>query len=297
MALKRRSLAITAFLVIVAGTLAAPTAVARDGAPRLPGGARDITETANGQRLIREARARYAARGFEARELRVVRDETGVLIVPRDTRFDTYGTTLEDGREVEALAPITQDDPAWVTASSSEEAQVTALASPTWKFVSNNCYTKVDSPWAVLDHCYYKYKLANDGSSTYDWYALNRFGTASSNSPWVVDLARIRAYRFSGSSQKWADWSPRSDWYGGSCSTVSIGISTPVGGISQSFQRCPDQVTFKKSSSTSQPDYTQTWFGMGTRGNREVNFEIAVRVAQGGTATFSIPAEIRGSAY
>ena len=41
----------------------------------------------------------------------------------------------------------------------------------------------------------------------------------------------------------------------------------------------------------SQPDYTQTWFGLGTRGNREVNFEIAVRVAQGGTASFAMPAD------
>ena len=36
---------------------------------------------------------------------------------------------------------------------------------------------------------------------------------------------------------------------------------------------------------------------MGTRGTRQVNFEIAVRVAQGGSASFAIPAEVRGSAY
>ena len=113
----------------------------------------------------------------------------------------------------------------------------------------------------------------------------------------MLDQAKIRAYRSGGSSQKWADWTPRSNWSGGSCSTASIGISTPVGGLSQSFDRCPEQVTFTKSVVGTQPDYTQTWFGLGTRGNREVNFEIAVRVAQGGTASFAMPAEVHGSPY
>jgi len=149
----------------------------------------------------------------------------------------------------------------------------------------------------VVDHCYYKYKLGNDGNASYDWYALHRYGTAYNNSPWVLDQAKIRAYRSGGSSQSWADWNPRANWYGGNCSTTSVSISTPIGGLSQSFERCPEQVTFSKTSPGTQPDYTQTWFGLGTRGNREVNFEIAVRVAQGGTASFAIPASVVGSAY
>jgi len=146
----------------------------------------------------------------------------------------------------------------------------------------------------ALDHLP---KLANDGNASYDWYALHRYGTAYNNSPWVLDQAKIRAYRSGGSSQSWADWNPRANWYGGNCSTTSVSISTPIGGLSQSFERCPEQVTFSKTSPGTQPDYTQTWFGLGTRGNREVNFEIAVRVAQGGTASFAIPASVVGSAY
>ena len=56
-------------------------------------------------------------------------------------------------------------------------------------------------------------------------------------------------------------------------------------------------MTFSKSTVGAQPDYTQTWFGLGTRGNREVNFEIAVRVTQGGSASFAMPADVNGSAY
>ena len=299
MVIARRSRAAVVLSLLVSGVVlssSAASAGAPDRRPALPMGATDITQTAKGQKLVREAKARYAERGHKAGELRAVKDATGLVIAPVDTTFDTYTATLEDGSQVEALAPLTADDPAWVHEESAV-AETSALAAPAWKFVSNNCFTFLDSPWAVLDHCYYKYKLANDGSSSYDWYALHRYGTASRNSPWVLDLARIRAYRSGGSSQKWADWTPRSNWSGGGCSTTSIGISTPIGGISRSFERCPEEVTFTKSTSGTQPDYTQTWFGLGTRGNREVNFEIAVRVAQGGSANFAMPADVNGSAY
>jgi hypothetical protein len=274
----------------------AASAGSPDHRPALPEGVTDITDTATGRKLIREATARYAERGQKAGELRAVRDATGIVIAPLDTTFDTYTATLEDGSRVTALAPLTAEDPAW-DRHEAAAAEAAALAAPTWTFVTNRCFSQISDTWAVLDHCYYKYKLANDGSSSYDWYALQRYGTARRNSPWVLDRARLRAYRSGGSSQSWADWNPRVDWYGGSCSTTTIGISTPVGGISKSFERCPDQVTFSKSANGTQPDYTQTWFGLGTRGNRELNFEIAVRVAQGGTASFAMPATVEGSPY
>jgi hypothetical protein len=264
--------------------------------PVLPRGAIDITDTAKGQRLISEANARYAERGHAAGELRAVTDATGVVIAPLDTTFTTYTVTLEDGTEATALAPLTVDDPAGPGDVAAAE-QVAALAAPSWSVVGNGCFSRIGDTWSILDHCYYKFKLANDGNSTYDWYALRRFGTARNNSPWVLDQVKIRAYRSGGSSQTWADWTPRSNWHGGSCSTTTLSIGSPVGGLSQSFERCPDQVTFSKSANGTQPDYTQTWFGLGTRGNREVEFEIAVRVKQGGTASFAMPAEVHGSPY
>jgi hypothetical protein len=274
----------------------AASAGAPDRRPPLPKGATDITDSAKGQKLVREAKERYAERGHEAGELRAVEDATGILVAPIDTSFTTYTATLEDGSEVTALAPLTADDPA-PDVDVEAVSDVAALAAPAWSVVGNNCFSQIGDTWSVLDHCYYKFKLANDGNSSYDWYALRRYGTARNNSPWVLDQAKIRAYRSGGSAQSWADWTPRSNWYGGSCSTTSIGISTPIGGLSQSLERCPDQVTFAKSANGTQPDYTQTWFGLGTRDNREVEFEIAVRVKQGGTASFSMPAAVHGSPY
>ena len=299
MVFARRSRAALVLTLLVSGVVlssSAASAGAPDRRTPLPRGATDITDSAKAQKLIREAKERYAEQGHKAGELRAVEDATGVLIAPIDTKFTTYTATLEDGSEVMALAPLTADDPASVV-DVDAVSEAVALAAPAWSVVGNNCFSQIGDTWSVLDHCYYKFKLANDGNSSYDWYALRRYGTARNNSPWVLDQAKIRAYRSGGSSQSWADWTPRNNWYGGACSTTSIGVSTPIGGISQSFERCPDQVTFAKSANGTQPDYTQTWFGLGTRDNREVEFEIAVRVKQGGTASFSMPAEVHGSPY
>jgi hypothetical protein len=294
MVLTRRSRFALVLCLLVTGVVlmsSAASAGASDRRPALPKGASDISDTAKGQKLIKEAKARYEKRDHKTGELRAVKDATGILIVPIDTTFTTYTATLEDGTEVSALAPLTADDP---TPASQELA---AVAAPSWSVIGNNCFRQISDTWAVLDHCYYKYKLANDGNSSYDWYALRRFGTARNNSPWVLDEAKIRAYRSGGSSQAWADWAPRSNWSGGSCSTASLSISSPVGGLSASFERCPERVSFSKSANGSQPDYTQTWFGLGTRDNRELEFEIAVRVVQGGSASFAMPAQVHGSPY
>ena len=289
--------ATVALSLLVGGAVLAPgVATARDSVAVLPKGASDVTETAKGKQLIKEARERFERQGHKAGELRAIKDGSGVLIVPKDSRLVEYDRIVKDGKDLPLLAPLTADDPASVT----EDAAVGELAvtaAPSWKWVGNHCFSQTSDVFAVLDHCYTKYKLANDGSSTSDWYALHRFGTAHNNSPWVLDQARIRAYRYGGSSQAWADWSPKSNWSGGSCSTTSVGITTPVGGLSYSFDRCPEKITFTKSANGTQPDYTQTWFGMGTRGNREVRFEIAVRVAQNGTATWTLPAQVIGGPY
>ena len=293
----RMAPAAVALSMLIAGTVPAPgVAIGQDTTYALPKGASDITGTAKGRQLIREAKERFERRGHKADELRAVRDGSGILLVPKQSRLVVYGRTVKNGKDMPLLAPLTADDPASVTESSGA-IEVSQVAGPTWSFVGNHCFTQISDTWATLDHCYYKYKLANDGSGSYDWYALNRYGTASNNSPWVLDEAKIRAYRYSGSSQTWADWTPRSNWSAGSCSTVSISISSPVGGLSKSFERCPEKVTFTKSANGSQPDYTQMWSGRRTRGNRELNFEIAVRVKQGGTATWTLPASVNGGPY
>jgi hypothetical protein len=140
------------------------------------------------------------------------------------------------------------------------------------------------------------YRLSNDGNASYDWFALAHYASMSANAPWVMNWARIRAYRYQSSAQTWADWSPKSDWNGGSCGTITVGVALPVGGIGISTERCPQLWDFTKSANGTPPDYSLTWIGPGTRATRELTFEIAVRVAQGGWAQWILPAEVHGGA-
>ena len=138
MVVARRSRPALVLSLLVSGMVlssSAASAGAPDRRPALPRGATDITDTAKGQKLIREAKGRYAEAGHKAGELRAVKDATGILIAPVDTTFDTYAATLADGSTVAALAPLTADDPAWVQEQSSA-AEVSALAAPAWKFVT-----------------------------------------------------------------------------------------------------------------------------------------------------------------
>ncbi len=265
------------------------------GASALPAWASDITGTARGKRLFAEAASRYAARGVKSRALRVIEDAGGILIAPATVKLTAVQVTLADGTKGRALAPVTRlPMPALATAQSSNAA---ALASPAWSFVANDCFTRFsDGPWAWMDHCYWMYKLSNDGNAKHDWWALQHFASMQANAPWVMNWARIRTHRYPGSpAQTWADWSPRSSWSGGSCGPVSVGVTSPVGGINVSIERCPSRWDLTKSANGASPDYTLQWTGFGARDVREMAFEIAVRVAQGARPAWTLPAEVHGS--
>lgn len=265
------------------------------GASALPGGAMDITGTARGKRLIAKAADRYAANGAKAQPLRAIEDDGGILIAPENTRFGTVEVTLAGGQKGIALAPLTPDAPAPQTGA--RAGDIGASAGPTWTFQGNQCFSRISDTWSWLDHCYYMYRLSNDGNASYDWFALAHYASMKANVPWVMNWARIRAYRHGGSAQTWADWSPKSDWNGGSCGTISVAVTLPVGGIGISTERCPQLWDFTKSANGTSPDYSLRWIGLGTRATRELTFEIAVRVAQGGWAQWALPAEVHGSAF
>jgi hypothetical protein len=57
--------------------------------------------------------------------------------------------------------------------------------------------------------------------------------------------------------------------------------------------RCPESWDMYKSAGGTQPDYHLTWSGNST-GEREVAFVITVRVAQGGSPQWGVPAYVHG---
>ena len=185
------------------------------------------------------------------------------------------------------LAPLTRMAPS----DTKDEAGV--LAAAYWSRVGAECFARIYDLSVWIDHCYHMYKEINDGSSNYDYYALKRFATMGRDDSLLkLSEGRIRATRSGGASQSWIDWDPRSDWSGGSCGTVEIGVTSPIGGITVPFERCPNEWDMWKSPNGEQPDFHVTWRG-NTGQDRELAFEIAVRVASGGSPRWGVPAYVK----
>ena len=259
----------------------------------LPRGASDITATAKGRALIAQTSVRYAAKGLRPQTLRVIKDAAGFVVAPANTKFATVEVDIAGGQKGIAVAPLTPDAPA---APGVSPAAITAT--PSWTFQDNACFTRFgNDDFSWMDHCYYMYRLSNDGNGSYDWFALNHYATMGANSPWVLRWGLIRAYRYGSSPQTWADWDPAADWQGGSCGQISLSISVGVANLGTSVERCPQIWDMSKSANGTSPDYTLQWVSTGTRSNRALKFEIAVRVAQGGWAQWALPAEVHGWPY
>ena len=79
--------------------------------------------------------------------------------------------------------------------------------------VGDNCWIDASRQNSYMDVCYHKYRATNDGSATYDYYALDMFTTFATTGfgletgdPW------IKAQPASSSpAATWYDWRPRSD--------------------------------------------------------------------------------------
>ena len=154
MVIARRSRAAVVLSLLVSGVVLSSSAVSagsRSADRRYRRAERTSRPRHRARSWIREASGRYAERGHKAGELRAVKDATGIVIAPVDTKFDTYTATLEDGSQVSALAPLTAEDPAWVQ-DEAAAGEAAALAAPTWSFVKNHCFSQISDTWSVLDH-------------------------------------------------------------------------------------------------------------------------------------------------
>jgi hypothetical protein len=216
--------------------------------------ATDVSDTAMGRSLIDDSAGRFAALGVSARDLHVWRDAGGYLVAEVDTQFDHRSVTVA-GRAEELLVPTTFAFPPAQLDSDGSTMSIDAAAS--WSTVASACFNRYSDGYSYLDHCYTMYKLTSDGSNSYDWFALQRKGTAGPLSIWVINSAIIDAKASaSGSAQSWADWDPNYD-YNGPCRSVTVSVSFIVA-LSMPVQQC-ERVSFTKSNPA--VNYTQTWSG------------------------------------
>lgn len=293
--------------LLVVGLLITPGTAggANAGGVSLPTGVSDITGTAEGLRYAQTAITRFAGEGMAASvaDLRVVRDQAGILVAPLNAELSPMVTMGPDGARVTEMVPVTPRDPAAAMRESMDlvPGSSTSLAAPLsfdgayWgNPVAQACFARYSDTWSWLDHCYRDYKLQNDGDPNHDYYGLQRHGTAGANSPWVINAAVIGATQAGSVSQSWVDWNPLGSTTGNCNSSTTLFIQSPVVGLQYSVVICEQWIMNKSNPTVS---YSMEWYGPGTHTTRGIAFDISVSVAQGAWPQWSMPGQSWGSAF
>lgn len=283
----RRPLVVFLSLMIAGSVVAPATTLA--GSSSAPSDLSDITSSAIGQELAREAAAHRVRLGAPSQPLRVLRDQAGYLVVPIDTEVVPVSGTDDSGRDIVMYAPVVK-----ASASDAVELAPDGALSSSWTQVYTNCYGRISDSWSWMDHCTKIFKLSNDGDGSKDYYALQHYATASGNWPWHLWWGKISSSPIvSGNygAQTWVDWSPKSD-YSGNCRTIGLSVTALGFGLGFTTEQC-ESYHFTKDNPAVNYSLKGSWY-VGPDTNRELAYEIAVKVNQGKSVAWTVPAEVHG---
>jgi hypothetical protein len=250
----------------------------------------DVTETALGRALRTRASQHLRALGatVASGRLRVFRDADGYLVVPRRTSLATAAENSRRAGRAE-LVPIVRS-----IVGQRLAGRTAATSSPSWVFAGGGCYERISDGWSWLDHCARVFRLAQDGDAQRDFYALQRYGTAGANMPWVLKQAELGSSPVESSPpMSWQDWSPRAD-RSGPCQTITVRITSPVAGVSQQVDRCE---TWDITKGSTGGDFNLAWSGCACVQDRELAYVLSVSVPQGSLPAWYVPAEVHGFAF
>lgn len=275
-----------------AAALVAPTAVLAAGpTDHVRGtGVRDITATALGQSIAGRAAEHRIRLGAPHQKLKVYQDASGYTVVPDGTPIAAVASTDDNGQPVIAYAPVV------MAAADSTGGSDSLTTSPSWSFVTSNCYARISDSWSWMDHCTQIYHLLNDGDGTREYYALQHYATAAGNWPWSLWWGKISSSPIvtgNYGAQTWVDWSPKSD-YSGNCRDVTLNVNAVFVGLSYTAQECEQWHLTKANPAV---NYTlQGDWHVAYNNARELAYENAVWVAQGKSVAWTVPAEVHGGA-
>ena len=264
-------------------------------APPEPG-PRDITLTSAGQQAAEAAASRFRAMGVatDVADLAVYDlGSTGLLVGPKGGEVTVVSTFIgkrgELGFEVTVSEPL--DDPALVQAGSTPSDFV-PLAAPSWGLVGEACWDRtywtqvapLRQVW--MDTCYHKHKLLNDGFSDRDFFELHMFATGASSAGKLKDMTILASKSSNSAAMMWHDWHPGAD-QNRSCQQITVGVSSPLP-IGYGHQICDEwDITKFAEAGKFRNIYRAPLFFEPAFSEREVAFDIAVRVNQGATARWN----------
>jgi hypothetical protein len=285
-------IAALAATVAIASTRA-PVAAAVPGTAARPADVVDLSGSRQGVRLAQAARDRFAALGVETdvRDLRVLSDGAGLLIVPRTTRLSAMRSPRGIRSGMTELAPVARPEDGAGQRRVRMAGTLEATPPMSWTVAYTGCYERVTDGWSFIDHCAQILRLQNDGDPSRDSYVLERWATAGANWPWVVKSAAISAYPTETSAQlSWSDWAPRSDRTG-PCQDYALRLMSPHPTAGRLVERCE---TWDVTKAARAGDFRLDWRGCACTHDRELAFSLSVSVAQGRSPSWYVPAEVHG---
>lgn len=161
-------------------------------------------------------------------------------------------------------------------------------ATPYWSLVGSACFARWYGDGVWMDTCYHKHKLINDGNGSYDYFELHMFATGASSGKAKLKDLNIYAFPASNSApMTWHDWKPGADLNGGNCNNITVGVTYPLP-ISYTHQWCDTwDMTKYAAAGSFRNIYKAPLFFEPWESERDVAFDIAVRVAQGATARWN----------
>jgi hypothetical protein len=274
--------------VVVTGLLFTAVPVSADaGRPVTP--AREITETRTGASAARAAAERITeVYGIptSAAELDVWQVGARRLVGPSGSLVaarEVIGSDGETGLVVSATEPIPANrDPSPV--------RIDAAAVPAangWRLVGDHCWIDATRESAFMDVCYHKWKATSDGSITHDYYLLDMFSTFATpgfgletGDPWIH--ARLSP---SSPDATWFKWKPGTDTT--QCGGVNLSIAVNGIPLSVTGNQCE---TWNITKYADPGAFRNGWIEgicQIQREERELEFTVAVRVAQGKVPTWN----------
>lgn len=277
----RRSIRAVALVTAYAiAMLPADVAAARPPSPSVV----DITSTAQGQEAAAQAAAIMMSKygiSASADSLRVWDVGEGTIVGPTGSTITINQERASDGTMQQYLT-ATEPSPNGSDATQTQmsEASITATG---WSLVGSSCYIDPNRGTVWMDVCYQKYKATSDGSSSYDYYALNMFSTfAAPGFGWEIGDPWIESSPAAGAAHTWFDWKPRSDSDQACSTTVYLTITVAGFPLTVAGNQC---ATWDITKYATAGKFRNKWtegFCMIRTGETELEFEIASRVTQGG---------------
>lgn len=248
----------------IAAMLAAPSATS--AAPPARGEPSDITATARGRMLAREAAARFIGYGFraDAADLAVHEDARGNVLVAPAWLADTAATRVGTGGRLSATIDVGGSMAARPRSAvhryGAGRAAAIALAAPPppyWTTRERACFASIPVDSARFDSCYTIDQLIHDGSTSLNYYTLRHRGTAFESGSGLRS-AWLSAERIAGTTaQSWIEWSPDQN-YDENCHSVSVSVGFAGVGIGGSFEQC-ERWNITKSCNGCNVAFQNTW--------------------------------------